>query len=80
MSIPKSFVVDIGGRGEVLRFESMLRELKRVEKKKWRGDFDEIMSCNTLCDYNHIPLYCPRNKRNKKRKRKIKLRKINIKN
>jgi len=39
MSIPKSFVVDIGGRGEVLRFESMLQELKRVENENLFADF-----------------------------------------
>ena len=39
MSIPKSFVVDIGGRGEVLRFESVLRELKRVENENLFADF-----------------------------------------
>ena len=39
MSIPKSFVVDIGGRGEVLRFESVLRELKRVKNENLFADF-----------------------------------------
>ena len=39
MSIPKSFVVDIGGKGEVLRFESVLRELKRVENENLFADF-----------------------------------------
>ena len=31
MSIPKSFVVDIGGKEEVLRFESVLRELRIID-------------------------------------------------
>jgi len=32
-------VVDIGGRGEVLRFESVLQELKRVENENLFADF-----------------------------------------
>jgi len=32
-------VVDIGGKGEVLRFESVLRELKRVENENLFADF-----------------------------------------
>ena len=46
MSIPKSFVVDISGRGEVLRFESVLRELKRVEKKN--GEKTLMKSCHVI--------------------------------
>ena len=32
-------MVDIGGKGEVLRFESVLRELKRVENENLFADF-----------------------------------------
>ena len=40
----------------------------------------DIISCDILYDYNHIPLYHPRNKRNKKEnKRKIKLKKTDKK-
>jgi len=37
----------------------------------------DIMLCDASCDHGHMPLHCPKNKRNRKEKnRKIKSKKI----
>ena len=70
MSIPKSFVIDMGGKEEVLRFESVLGELKWVENENLFADFPIGA---TMQDGGRVnTAVCPRALRNKLLNKKYK--------